>query len=78
MLPATAADEQAVTQAMIKEAELLETETEVKTRELKRRRAMEQLKKESAQETHLDRVKKLNSYLKRLSEHNDMPKVGPG
>ena len=28
--------------------------------------------------THKDRVEELNSFLSKLSEHNDMPKIGPG
>ncbi len=28
--------------------------------------------------THKERVEQLNSYLSKLSEHHDMPKIGPG
>lgn len=28
--------------------------------------------------THKERVEELNSFLSKLSEHNDMPKIGPG
>ena len=28
--------------------------------------------------THKQRVEELNTYLSRLSEHHDMPKIGPG
>lgn len=28
--------------------------------------------------THKERVDELNAYLARLSEHHDMPKIGPG
>jgi len=28
--------------------------------------------------THKERVEELNTYLSRLSEHHDMPKIGPG
>jgi protein FAM32A len=28
--------------------------------------------------THKERVEELNSYLSKLSEHHDMPKIGPG
>jgi len=28
--------------------------------------------------THKERVEELNTYLSRLSEHHDMPRIGPG
>jgi protein FAM32A len=28
--------------------------------------------------THKERVESLNTYLSKLSEHHDMPKIGPG
>ena len=28
--------------------------------------------------SHTERLADLNTYLSRLSEHNDMPKIGPG
>lgn len=28
--------------------------------------------------THKERVEELNTYLSKLSEHHDMPKIGPG
>jgi len=28
--------------------------------------------------THKERVEELNTFLSKLSEHNDMPKIGPG
>jgi len=28
--------------------------------------------------THKERVEQLNTYLSKLSEHHDMPKIGPG
>jgi protein FAM32A len=31
-----------------------------------------------ASQTHRDKVKHFNEYLTSLSEHNDIPKVGPG
>jgi protein FAM32A len=37
----------------------------------------EKLKKEGAK-THKQRVEELNNYLSTLSEHHDMPKIGPG
>ncbi|KAL2926556.1 Protein FAM32A [Bienertia sinuspersici] len=32
----------------------------------------------NAKESHRDRIQKFNSYLANLSEHYDIPKVGPG
>ncbi|XP_057524740.1 uncharacterized protein LOC130804347 [Amaranthus tricolor] len=32
----------------------------------------------SAEESHRDRIEKFNQYLANLSEHYDIPKVGPG
>ncbi|KMT17741.1 hypothetical protein BVRB_2g034930 isoform A [Beta vulgaris subsp. vulgaris] len=32
----------------------------------------------SAKDSHRDRVQKFNEYLANLSEHYDIPKVGPG
>lgn len=37
----------------------------------------ERLKREGVQ-THKERVQQLNKYLSTLSEHNDMPRIGPG
>ena len=34
--------------------------------------------KSSLLKTHKERVEELNNYLSRLSEHHDMPKIGPG
>jgi len=33
---------------------------------------------EAASKTHREKVKEFNQYLNELSEHNDIPKVGPG
>ena len=34
--------------------------------------------RELASQTHRDKVKQFNEYLNGLSEHHDIPKVGPG
>ncbi|KAL4743308.1 hypothetical protein BDV11DRAFT_122349 [Aspergillus similis] len=53
------------------------TEAERKHEEMKRKRVQERLKREGVK-THKERVEELNKYLSRLSEHHDMPKIGPG
>ncbi|KAK3325869.1 hypothetical protein B0H66DRAFT_600006 [Apodospora peruviana] len=58
------------------------TEAERRFAEIKRKRLKELA--ESARvrpellKTHKQRVEELNSHLSRLSEHHDMPKIGPG
>lgn len=37
----------------------------------------ERLKREGVK-THKERVEELNRYLSSLSEHHDMPRIGPG
>ena len=41
------------------------------------RQLEERLKREGVK-THKERVEELNRYLSGLSEHHDMPKIGPG
>ncbi|KAJ5161646.1 hypothetical protein N7492_007038 [Penicillium capsulatum] len=53
------------------------TETERKYEEVRRKRLHERLQREGVK-THKERVEELNTYLSRLSEHHDMPKIGPG
>ncbi|KAL4762665.1 DUF1754 domain-containing protein [Aspergillus foveolatus] len=53
------------------------TEAERKHEEMRRKRIQERLKREGVK-THKERVEELNKYLSRLSEHHDMPKIGPG
>ncbi|KAF7597565.1 hypothetical protein BBP40_000043 [Aspergillus hancockii] len=53
------------------------TEAERKYEEMKKKRLQERLKREGVK-THKERVEELNKYLSRLSEHHDMPKIGPG
>ena len=42
---------------------------------------MQQLRKQArteAHKSHKDKVDSFNAYLDSLSEHHDMPKIGPG
>ncbi|KAG9246130.1 hypothetical protein BJ878DRAFT_311035 [Calycina marina] len=45
--------------------------------EMRRRRLQDRLAKEGVK-THKQRVEELNKYLSNLSEHHDMPRIGPG
>ncbi|KAF2102403.1 DUF1754-domain-containing protein [Rhizodiscina lignyota] len=53
------------------------TEAERRHEERRRKRLDERLKREGVK-THKERVQELNRYLSNLSEHHDMPKIGPG
>jgi protein FAM32A len=53
------------------------TEAERRWDEARRKRLEERLKREGVK-THKERVQELNKYLSGLSEHHDMPKIGPG
>jgi protein FAM32A len=53
------------------------TEAERRYDEMRRKRLEERLKKEGVK-THKEKVEELNKYLSGLSEHHDMPKIGPG
>lgn len=53
------------------------TEAEKRHDEMRRKRLDERLKREGVK-THKERVEELNRYLSGLSEHHDMPKIGPG
>ncbi|KAI9730855.1 MAG: hypothetical protein M1834_005573 [Cirrosporium novae-zelandiae] len=53
------------------------TETEKHYEEMRRKRLNERLKREGIK-THKERVEELNRYLSNLSEHHDMPRIGPG
>jgi len=55
----------------------MKTEAERRYEEQKRKRLNERLKREGIK-THKERVEELNRYLSNLSEHHDMPKIGPG
>jgi protein FAM32A len=53
------------------------TEAERRHDEIRRKRLEEKFKKEGVK-THKEKVEELNKYLSGLSEHHDMPKIGPG
>lgn len=53
------------------------TEAEKRHEEYRRKRLEEKMKKEGVK-THKEKVEELNKYLSGLSEHHDMPKIGPG
>jgi protein FAM32A len=53
------------------------TEAEKRHDEMRRKRLEERLKREGVK-THKEKVEELNKYLSGLSEHHDMPKIGPG
>ncbi|KAF2262866.1 hypothetical protein CC78DRAFT_417763, partial [Lojkania enalia] len=53
------------------------TEAELRYEEARRKRLDERLRREGVK-THKERVEELNRYLSELSEHHDMPKIGPG
>ncbi|KAI1613241.1 hypothetical protein EDD37DRAFT_626930 [Exophiala viscosa] len=59
------------------EREIVKTEAERKYDEQRRKRLEERLKREGVK-THKERVEELNRYLSGLSEHHDMPRIGPG
>ncbi|KAL5339896.1 hypothetical protein BJX70DRAFT_397363 [Aspergillus crustosus] len=59
------------------ESQPAKTEAERKHEEMRRKRVQERLKRDGSK-THKERVEELNKYLSRLSEHHDMPKIGPG
>lgn len=53
------------------------TEAEKRHEERRRKRLEDKVKKEGVK-THKEKVEELNKYLSGLSEHHDMPKIGPG
>ncbi|KIX05522.1 uncharacterized protein Z518_06394 [Rhinocladiella mackenziei CBS 650.93] len=59
------------------EREVVKTEAEKRYEEQRRKRLEERLKREGVK-THKERVEELNRYLSSLSEHHDMPRIGPG
>ncbi|KAH6626900.1 hypothetical protein B0J18DRAFT_153929 [Chaetomium sp. MPI-SDFR-AT-0129] len=64
------------------EDEEAKTETERRFAEAKRKRLKELTEsgriRPELLKTHKQRVEELNAHLARLSEHHDMPKIGPG
>ncbi|TFK30898.1 DUF1754-domain-containing protein [Coprinopsis marcescibilis] len=53
------------------------TEAERRFEEIQRQRLLQRVAK-LAKKTHKDRVAEFNNHLESLSEHHDIPKVGPG
>ncbi|KAL2220756.1 hypothetical protein M432DRAFT_238768 [Thermoascus aurantiacus ATCC 26904] len=53
------------------------TEAEKRYEEERRKRLDQRLKREGVK-THKERVEEFNKYLSKLSEHHDMPRIGPG
>ncbi|KAF2140557.1 uncharacterized protein K452DRAFT_351806 [Aplosporella prunicola CBS 121167] len=53
------------------------TEAEKRYDERRRKRLDERIKREGVK-THKERVEELNRHLSSLSEHHDMPRIGPG
>ncbi|EXJ77253.1 hypothetical protein A1O3_10411 [Capronia epimyces CBS 606.96] len=56
---------------------IIKTEAERRYEEQRRKRLEERLRREGIK-THKERVEELNRYLSSLSEHHDMPRIGPG
>jgi len=54
------------------------TEAERRHEEMRRKRLHDRLARQGGAKTHKERVEELNRYLSRLSEHHDMPRIGPG
>lgn len=58
----------------------LKTEAERRFEEARKKRLLEKAETSRPEllKTHKERVEELNTYLSKLSEHHDMPKIGPG
>ncbi|KAK8041192.1 hypothetical protein PG994_014199 [Apiospora phragmitis] len=58
------------------------TEAERRHEEFQRKKLLKLSESSSSRpellKTHKERVEELNTYLSKLSEHHDMPKIGPG
>lgn len=58
------------------------TEAERRFEEVRRKKLLELSESAASRpellKTHKERVEELNTYLSKLSEHHDMPKIGPG
>lgn len=58
------------------------TEAERRFDDARRKKLLEMAEEAKARpellKTHKERVEELNTYLSKLSEHHDMPKIGPG
>jgi protein FAM32A len=55
----------------------IKTAAELRADELRRKNLLERLRKEGVK-THKESVEEFNRGLARLSEHHDMPRIGPG
>ncbi|WFD30666.1 hypothetical protein MSPP1_001688 [Malassezia sp. CBS 17886] len=53
------------------------TKAEQHFEEIRRKRMQEQVRRE-ARKSHKDKVDSFNTYLERLTDHNDMPRIGGG
>ncbi|CAN8095599.1 unnamed protein product [Discula destructiva] len=64
------------------QTERRKTEAERRFEEARRRKLLEMAEEAKSRpellKTHKERVEELNTYLSKLSEHHDMPKIGPG
>ncbi|KAM5374170.1 hypothetical protein ACJZ2D_006630 [Fusarium nematophilum] len=62
--------------------EVQKTEAEKRHDEIKKKRLLKLAESSGSRpellKTHKERVEELNTYLSRLSEHHDMPRIGPG
>ncbi|WFD17548.1 hypothetical protein MARU1_003604 [Malassezia arunalokei] len=54
------------------------TKAEQKFEEVQRKRQLREQARTEAHKSHKDKVDSFNAYLDSLSEHHDMPKIGPG
>ncbi|KAI9307283.1 hypothetical protein BJ944DRAFT_262166 [Cunninghamella echinulata] len=64
-------------QSKIAQPAIEKTEAELKFEQIKLQRQMERVSK-AAGKSHKERVAEFNNKLEQLSEHYDIPKVGPG
>ncbi|RGP79948.1 hypothetical protein FLONG3_1892 [Fusarium longipes] len=62
--------------------EVQKTEAQKRHEEIKKKRLLKLAESSGSRpellKTHKERVEELNTYLSRLSEHHDMPRIGPG
>ncbi|KAL4722749.1 hypothetical protein ACLX1H_009984 [Fusarium chlamydosporum] len=62
--------------------EVQKTEAQKRHEEIKRKRLLQLAESSGSRpellKTHKERVEELNTYLSKLSEHHDMPRIGPG
>ncbi|KAF8723852.1 hypothetical protein AX14_009077 [Amanita brunnescens Koide BX004] len=63
--------------AIVSNSNSRKTDAEKRFEEAQKRRLAQRVAK-LARKTHKDRVNEFNSHLETLSEHHDIPKVGPG